>query len=70
MLNDILCRGERYLSGPVIQRINSRLLNEMVTYDVASIMCQAVPWRIEVPMQSVPVSPPPITMTFLSLALM
>ena len=35
---------------------------------ISKLVTDMAPWRIEVPMQSEPVSPPPITMTCLSLA--
>ena len=37
---------------------------------ISKLVTESAPWRIEVPMQSEPVSPPPITTTCLSLARM
>ena len=35
---------------------------------ISKLVTDTAPWRIEVPMQSEPVSPPPITTTFLPVA--
>ena len=35
---------------------------------ISKLVTETAPWRIEVPMQSEPVSPPPMTTTFLPLA--